>query len=60
MAHRQQRRKIRILLEQGECNDAEIAAMEQEIDRRMDEAIEFAKDSPEPSVEKFLREVEQN
>ena len=38
-------------------SEGEIGAIEAEVDREMDEAIEFAKNSPEPSVEEFLEEV---
>ena len=48
------------LAEQGKCTEQEILAIEQQIDSLMDETIEFAKNSPEPSVEEFLGEVEQN
>jgi pyruvate dehydrogenase E1 component alpha subunit len=45
------------LLEQAGLSEDEINALEAEIEKRMDEAIEFAKNSPEPSVEEFLEEV---
>ena len=45
------------LMEQGEYSDKDIADMEAEVDREMDEAIDFARNSPEPSVEEFLEEV---
>lgn len=48
------------LAEQGKCTEQEILVIEQQIDSLMDETIEFAKNSPEPSVEEFLEEVEQN
>jgi len=48
------------LLEQRKCTEQEVLAIEQEINSQMEEAIEFAKNSPEPSVEKFLEEVGQN
>lgn len=48
------------LAEQGKCTEQEILAIEQQIDSLMDETIEFAKNSPEPSVEEFLEEVKQN
>ncbi len=47
------------LLEQGGLGEEEIAALEVDIERRMEEAIEFAKRSPHPSVEMFLEEVAQ-
>ena len=48
------------LLEETKCTEQEAAAIEQQVQQAMEEAIEFAKNSPEPSVEKFLKEVEQN
>ena len=48
------------LLEKTKCTEQETAAIEQQVLQAMEEAIEFAKNSPEPSVEKFLEEVEQN
>lgn len=48
------------LLEETKCTEQEAAAIEQQVQQAMEEAIEFAKNSPEPSVEKFLEEVEQN
>jgi TPP-dependent pyruvate/acetoin dehydrogenase alpha subunit len=48
------------LVEQGKCTDEEIGAVEEQVHRQMAEAIEFAKNSPEPSVQEFLKEVEQN
>ncbi len=45
------------LLEQGHCREQEILAIEREVDRQMDEAIEFARSSPQPSVETFIEEV---
>jgi TPP-dependent pyruvate/acetoin dehydrogenase alpha subunit len=48
------------LAEQGECTEQDIAAIEEQVTRQMVEAIEFAKNSPEPSVEQFLTEVERS
>jgi pyruvate dehydrogenase E1 component alpha subunit len=48
------------LLEETKCTEQEVAVIEQQVQQAMEEAIEFAKNSPEPSVEKFLKEVEQN
>jgi len=48
------------LLEETKCTEQEAAAIEQQVQQAMEDAIEFAKNSPEPSVEKFLEEVEQN
>ncbi len=48
------------LLEQGKVSEETIGAIEQEVDRQMAEAIEFATNSPHPSVEKFLEEVQRS
>ena len=48
------------LMELGNCSEQEIVAIEQQVRQQMEEAIEFAKSSPEPSVEEFLKEVEHN
>ena len=48
------------LLDETKCTERETAAIEQQVQQAMEEAIEFAKNSPEPSVEEFLEEVEQN
>lgn len=45
------------LSKEGKFNEEEIQAIERHIERRMDNAIEFAKNSPPPSVEAFLEEV---
>jgi len=45
------------LLEQGKCSAEEILAVERDIEREMEEAIEFARNSPQPSVREFLEEV---
>ena len=45
------------LVDQGKFSEKEIADIEAEVGKEMDEAIEFAKDSPEPSVEEFLEEA---
>ena len=44
----------------GLCSETDIERIEKEVEQRMEEAIEYAKSSPEPSVEAFLAEVEQN
>jgi TPP-dependent pyruvate/acetoin dehydrogenase alpha subunit len=48
------------VLEKANCTEPEVEAIEQQVRQAMEEAIEFAKNNPEPSVEKFLEEVEQN
>jgi len=45
------------LIETGSADEAEVAEMEADVERCMDEAVEFAVGSPEPSVERFLQEV---
>ncbi len=45
------------LLEKGNFSDSEIADIEAEIEKKMEESIEFAKNSSEPSVDEFLEEV---
>lgn len=45
------------LIDEAGLNEEQIIALESEVDKDMDEAIEFAKNSPEPSVEEFLEEV---
>jgi TPP-dependent pyruvate/acetoin dehydrogenase alpha subunit len=48
------------LLSRSDCTEQDIAAAEAEVERAMYEAIEFAKDSPQPSVEDFLEEVKRS
>ncbi|HUV42276.1 MAG TPA: thiamine pyrophosphate-dependent dehydrogenase E1 component subunit alpha [Sedimentisphaerales bacterium] len=48
------------LLEKGKCTQQQVEAIEHQIEKLTEDAIEFAKNSPEPSVEQFLQEVEQN
>jgi pyruvate dehydrogenase E1 component alpha subunit len=45
------------LMEQGSYSEKQIFDIEAEVDGEMEEAIEFAKNSPEPSVETFLEEI---
>ena len=47
----------RYLLEQAKLDEEGVLAIERDIERQMEEAIDFAKNSPEPSVEQFLQEV---
>ncbi len=49
-----------LLLKQAGCTEQTVSDIEKDIEKAMDEAVEFAKNSPEPSLEKFLKEVEQN
>lgn len=48
------------LMEQGECSEQCVAAIERQLQDAMEQAVEFAKNCPEPSVEAFVREVEHN
>lgn len=45
------------LLEREDVSEASVEALEAEVEQQMAEAIEFAKASPEPSVEAFLEEI---
>jgi acetoin:2,6-dichlorophenolindophenol oxidoreductase subunit alpha len=42
------------------CSRADIERIEKEVEQQMEEAIEYAKNSPEPSVKAFLAEVQAN
>jgi pyruvate dehydrogenase E1 component alpha subunit len=48
------------LMQQGRCSEQQVAAVEQQVQEAMDQAVEYAKNCPEPSVEAFVREVEHN
>ncbi len=48
------------LIEHARCTDQEIVAIEQDINQQMEKAIEFGKNSAQPSVEAFLEEIENN
>jgi pyruvate dehydrogenase E1 component alpha subunit len=48
------------LMEQGKRSEQHVAAVEQQVQEAMEQAVEYAKNCPEPSVGAFLREVEQN
>jgi pyruvate dehydrogenase E1 component alpha subunit len=45
------------LMERGGGDEAEVGAIEAEVERAMEEAVRFAQESPEPSVKEFLEEV---
>jgi pyruvate dehydrogenase E1 component alpha subunit len=45
------------LLQQAGIPEEIIAALEQELERQVEDAAEFARNSPEPSVQRFLEEV---
>lgn len=47
----------RYLLEQAKLDEEGVLAIERDVERQMEDAIDFAKNSPEPSVEQFLRGV---
>ncbi|MFO8006337.1 MAG: thiamine pyrophosphate-dependent dehydrogenase E1 component subunit alpha [Candidatus Brocadiia bacterium] len=46
------------LRERGGASEEEAEHIEREADQKLEEAVEFAVESPEPSVEEFLSEVE--
>jgi TPP-dependent pyruvate/acetoin dehydrogenase alpha subunit len=48
------------LIEHARCKERDIDNIEQQINQQMEKAIEFAKDSAQPSVEAFLEEIETN
>jgi len=48
------------LIEHARCIDQEIVAIEQDINQQMEKAIEFGKNSAQPSVEAFLEEIKNN
>ncbi|MEJ2703090.1 MAG: thiamine pyrophosphate-dependent dehydrogenase E1 component subunit alpha [Sedimentisphaerales bacterium] len=48
------------LMEQGRCSEERVSAIEQQTQEAMEQAVEYAKNCPEPSVEAFLEEVERN
>jgi len=48
------------LVEQGGCSEEDISAIKQQAQAAMEQAVEYAKNCPEPSVEAFLQEVGQN
>lgn len=45
------------LLEDEICAEDEIAAVENEVEREIEEAIQFAKESPYPDNEEFMRDI---
>jgi TPP-dependent pyruvate/acetoin dehydrogenase alpha subunit len=48
------------LIEHARCTDQDIEAIEQQINQQMEKAIEFGKNSAQPSVEAFLEEIKTN
>ena len=47
-----------LLIEQGGVSEEAVQAIEADVERAMAEAIEYASNSPEPSVQSFLEEIE--
>lgn len=45
------------LLEKAGCSEDEVIQIEQAADKIIEEAVDFAKKCPEPSVEEFMREI---
>ncbi|MHC4439600.1 MAG: thiamine pyrophosphate-dependent dehydrogenase E1 component subunit alpha [Planctomycetota bacterium] len=48
------------LMNQSDCTEQYIADIENGVNQAMSEAVEFAKSSPQPSVDSFLEEVKHN
>jgi len=48
------------LIQKGPCTEQYIEQVEQQVLEAMEQAVEFARNCPEPSVEAFLQEVERN
>lgn len=48
------------LIEHSSCSEQDVDAIETQVQELMTEAIEFAKNSTEPSLEEFLEEIENN
>jgi TPP-dependent pyruvate/acetoin dehydrogenase alpha subunit len=48
------------LMEQGECSEEHLSEIERQAQEAMEQAVEYAKSCPEPSMEAFLEEVERN
>jgi len=48
------------LMSRSDCTEQDIAEIENGANQAMSEAIEFARNSPQPSVDSFLEEVKQN
>jgi TPP-dependent pyruvate/acetoin dehydrogenase alpha subunit len=48
------------LLNRSDCTEQGIAEIEGQVNQAMSEAIEFAKNSPQPSVDRFLEEMKHN
>ena len=50
------RRGRRRLLDAG-MSESDVLEIDQRVDALMDEAVEFAEDSPQPDVDEFLAEI---
>jgi len=48
----------RYFLDKSGAGQDELSAIEAEVDKELDEAVEWARNSPEPDVREFLQEVE--
>jgi pyruvate dehydrogenase E1 component alpha subunit len=48
----------RCLIEKGGASEAEVQGIETEVERAIEDAVEFAVAAPEPDLQAFLREVE--
>jgi pyruvate dehydrogenase E1 component alpha subunit len=46
------------LVEEGGASEADVREIETRVERELEEAVEFAKSSPEPPVDKFLKRLE--
>jgi acetoin:2,6-dichlorophenolindophenol oxidoreductase subunit alpha len=51
---------LRERLAKAGVDEAEVTAVDERVERRMDEAVEFATESPSPSVEQLLVEIAAN
>jgi TPP-dependent pyruvate/acetoin dehydrogenase alpha subunit len=49
---------LRERLAEAGVDEARVGAVEARVERLIDEAVEFAQASPEPSVEAFLAEID--
>ena len=47
------------LTNRGDCTERDIAEIEEQVNQVMHEAVEFARNSPYPAVDRFLEEVKQ-
>lgn len=48
------------LIDRSDCTEQDVTEIEEDVQQQMADAIKFAKNSPQPSVEAFLREVQQS